>query len=40
MTGGVLSGCFELEGEVMIDVRVVRYCAYVEFWERSINVFN
>ena len=27
---------FELEGGVMIDVRAVRYCAYVQFWGRSI----
>ena len=29
---GGFSGFFGLEGEVMIDVRVVKYCAYVDFW--------
>ena len=27
---------FELKGEVMIEVREVSYCAYVEFWWRSV----
>ena len=31
MAGGVSSGFYELEGEVKIDDRAVRYCAYVEF---------
>ena len=34
--GEVSSVFFKLEGEVMIDVRAVRYCVYVEIWGRSI----
>ena len=30
------SGYFKLDREVMIDVRAVRYCTYVEFLERPI----
>ena len=30
----------KLEGEVMIDVRAVRYYAYVDVWERSIIFRN
>ena len=29
-----------LEEEGMIDVRAVRYCVYVDFWERSIIVLK
>ena len=36
MVGRVSSGFFELDGEVIIDVRVVRNCMYVELLERSI----
>ena len=40
MAERVSSVSFELEGRVMIDVKVVRYCTYVEFWERSISVLK
>ena len=33
MVGGSSSEFFELDGEVVIDVMVVMYCTYVEFWE-------
>jgi len=36
---GSFVGIFGLEGEVRIDVRVVRHCMYVGFLERSIIFF-
>ena len=36
VVGGVSSGFFELDREIMIDVMEVRYCTYVDFLERSI----
>ena len=36
--GGGFIRILGLEGEVMIDVRVVRYCTNVEFLRRSVIV--